>query len=232
MRARTSIALAALSVAALAAGGVAIALYIAQESDESSVGSATVTTTTTVTMIETHTRTVAGGDDSQTTGEETTTGAAAGSCRGNPGKKVPVTRGLVVPNRGAFGVTLGMSRREVIDCLGPPLAVSNYGAMSYSRRQILDIYFKDERVALLNLGAPGFCLPHRICEGDPNALRKLHRHYKGTCDSKTFDGEEVIVLPGRLNGRKVQTTFYPSSDTFLQLHIAFVSESLSLPCEE
>jgi hypothetical protein len=58
MGARTTVALAVLSVAALAASGVALALYVTQESDESSVGPVTVTTTTTVTMIETRTRTV------------------------------------------------------------------------------------------------------------------------------------------------------------------------------
>lgn len=172
------------------------------------------------------------GDDAQGVRERTTTAAAAsGSCRGNLGKRAPVTRGLVVPNRGAFGVGLGMGRPEVIACLGPPLAVSDYGVMSYGGEGILDIYFTNDRVTFLNLAAPGFCLPRRICVGEPGALGQLRRYYKGICDSKTGEGQEVVVLPGRLDGRKVQTTFYPSTqNSFLQLDIAFASKSLSAPC--
>jgi hypothetical protein len=126
-----------------------------------------------------------GTDNTQTLGEETTTAASAGSCRGNLGEKAPAKRGRVVPNRGAFGVALGMRRPEVIDCLGPPLDVSHSGVMSYSsRRNTLEIYFRNERVAFITLAGPGFCLPHRICPGKRNALSKLRRHYKGVCDSR------------------------------------------------
>jgi hypothetical protein len=110
--------------------------------------------------------------------------------------------------------------------------VSNNGVLTYSRRDILDIYFKDERIALLNIAGSRFCLPHRICPGKRNALEKLRRHYKGTCESKTGEGREVIVLPGRLNGRKVETAFYPDvRNSFLQLEIAFATVSLWRPCE-
>jgi hypothetical protein len=179
-----------------------------------------------------------GGDETQTVGEETTppttTTVAAGSCRGNLGKKAPVKRGRVVPNSGAFGVALGMSRPEVIACLGPPLLVSENGVLSYGGRGgEADVWFKDKRVALIYVSFPGsFCLRHRICVGKRNALTKLRRHYKGTCESESGEeGREVIVLPGLLNGRKVLTTFYPSTrNTFLDLDIAFASDSPSLPC--
>ena len=59
-----------------------------------------------------------GGDDSQMQGGETTTTATSGSCRVDLGKRVPVAPGLVVPNRGAFGVSLGMSRAEVMTASG------------------------------------------------------------------------------------------------------------------
>ena len=51
----------------------------------------------------------------------------------------------------------------------------------------------------------------------------LRRQYEGICDAETGDGERVVVLPGRLNGRKVVTTIYPSlpKNEFLVLMIAY-----------
>jgi hypothetical protein len=172
------------------------------------------------------------GQVKETKREETTAATASGSCRGDLGEKRPVTRGLVVPNRGAFGVSLGMRRALVIECLGPAMEVSDYGVLSYGGKGIVDIYFKNHRVVFMNLAGPGFCLPHRICLSQSGALKKLRRYYKRTCESEATSGEPAVVLPGRLNDRRVQTAFYPSTrNTFDQLDIAYVNQSLALPCK-
>ena len=175
-----------------------------------------------------------GSDDTETVGEATTTTVDAGSCRGNSGKKLAITRGHAFPNRGAFGVALGMSRAEVIDCIGHPVDVLNKRAVDYSSKQgdgTVVILFLNDRVVSIEVGGPHFCFPHGICTFKRHAVTKLRRHYRGVCESSEDSGREVLVLHGELNGREVQTAFFTGDKgDFYDFQIAYRNQSAPYPC--
>jgi hypothetical protein len=163
---------------------------------------------------------------------------AGGVCRGDSGKRVQLSKGLIVPNRGAAGVFLGMRRRDVIACLGHPLQVSNYGVMTYGNRAIFDVYFDHQssphdanaRVVLLNLAGPGFCLRGGICAEQVHGLEAIRRLYPSVCASKTGDGEPVDVLPGRFNGHTTRTTIFKDTSAFRQVEISYARDSTAGAC--
>jgi hypothetical protein len=151
------------------------------------------------------------------------TAAATVSCRGDTGRPTPVTRGLVIPTMGAAGVTLGMSRAEVIRCLGSPLRSNNrYGFLSYG--SIFDINLDHGRVAYMNISGEGFCLPHRICMWDSNNLRLLKKYYGSQLYVvRQETGEQALVMYGTFKGRRTKATLFlhGANGSFNEIEIAW-----------
>jgi hypothetical protein len=127
-----------------------------------------------------------------------------------------VTGGLVMPNVGAAGIKLGMTRAQVIAKLGHPIFQNTAGFMQYGRESqnvVFDVYLDTSvhpwRVRLLGISGIHFCLAGGgPCLQRLGGVGKLQKRYDGALKTVTLeDGEKVVWLKGKLNGCKVFTDF-------------------------
>jgi hypothetical protein len=136
--------------------------------------------------------------------------AASGAFAAAPRTK-GVTGGKIVVGRGAAGITLGMSRAQVIARLGRPFYENRHGYMQYGRGDAMfDVYrssgSKDSRVLMFGIAGSGF----RLSDGNRifarGGIARLRRRYgKRLKAVRLEDGEPVYRIGGRLGGRKVFT---------------------------
>src|SRR6476620_257663 len=78
----------------------------------------------------------------------------------------PIESGRIVVGRGVRGVTLGMTRAQVVARLGRPISQNAIGYMEYSRKHLFDVYVRrgtPKRTDLISAAGPGFCLSRGIC---------------------------------------------------------------------
>jgi hypothetical protein len=133
---------------------------------------------------------------------------------------LPSTAGAVVrqatitPNRGANGITLGMTRAQVIAKLGKPVFANANGFMEYGSKNpavLFDVYIdgKSGRVRLLGLHGPRFCLiGGGPCLEEKGGVGKLKARYGSALKIvKLETGEPVARLTGLVRGCKVFTDF-------------------------
>lgn len=130
-----------------------------------------------------------------------------------------VTHGTVTPGRGAAGITLGMTRAQVVAKLGRPTYTNANGFMQFGKESAgilfdvyLDVSTKPQRVRLLGIHGAGFCLagggPCLLQKGGVGKLRG--RYGAGLKTVKLEDGEKVVWLKGTYRGCKVFTDFGPA----------------------
>lgn len=121
-----------------------------------------------------------------------------------------VDHGSVTPNRGAVGITLGMTRTQVVARLGKPLYENRNGYMEYAEKNLFDVYLDlaTKRVRLVGVSGPRFCVGGNICmmrKGNVGALRARYgAALKAIADE---DGSPAYALYARFGGKRVFTTF-------------------------
>jgi hypothetical protein len=127
-----------------------------------------------------------------------------------------VTGGPITPNVGAAGITLGMTRAQVIAKLGRPSYQNLHGYMQYgdeSKNILFDVYLDTSvhpwRVRMLGISGRNFCLAGGgPCLRRTGGVGKLRARYDGALKTVLIeDGEKVVWLKGTLNGCKVFTDF-------------------------
>lgn len=147
-----------------------------------------------------------------------------------------VTRGTVTPNVGAAGITLGMTRAQVVARLGKPVYQNLNGYMQYGPKSLdslFDVYLDTSvhpwRVRMLGVSGTGFCLAGGgPCLQRPGGVGKLRARYGKALKTVTLeDGEKVVWLRGSLAGCKVFTDFgdagRPASARIVMLLVGYQS---------
>jgi hypothetical protein len=139
-----------------------------------------------------------------------------------------VERGTIVVNRGAHGVALGMTRKQVLARLGRPIYENKNGYMQYARvgrGTIFDVYLDlhTKRVRLLSISGRKFCTREHVClmrkGGVATAQAAYGRSLHAIADE---DGTPAYVIYGRLRGRSVFTTFEAEHNPQAQIFQLFV----------
>jgi hypothetical protein len=124
--------------------------------------------------------------------------------------------GVIRVGRGAAGVTLGMTRAQVIARLGRPLKAFGDEYMAYENlppknpHGLFDIYFEQKRVRMLVIS------PHsgwRLADGihifaSGSIGRLMHRFGHRLKPTRIEDGERLYRITERYLGRTVWSEFY------------------------
>jgi hypothetical protein len=115
-------------------------------------------------------------------------------------------------NRGAAGVTLGITRAQVVAKLGQPLSQSLGGAMTYATgSRIFDIYLDQgspRRVRMIILSGKHYCTASGICMFTAGGVGDLMDQFGSRLKPKTNpDGLECYQITGHYKGRGVFTSF-------------------------
>ncbi|MFN8110310.1 MAG: hypothetical protein U0Y82_10790 [Thermoleophilia bacterium] len=125
-----------------------------------------------------------------------------------------VETGTVVKFRGIAGANLGMSRAAVIAKLGPPLHQSAFGVLSYSNKNILDVYLTRTgpkgRVRQVIASGSGFCAQGvpAACSLKPGSVTAMTHAFPGKFRRVVdFTGDTIYWWCGRVRGRAVSTSF-------------------------
>ena len=124
-----------------------------------------------------------------------------------------VDAGTIQVNRGAAGIRLGMTRATVVSKLGAPIFQNANGYMQYSENNIFDLYLSTvRRVRMLGVSGSDFCTASGICMFAPFGVRKLKNQWGSRLKLVRLEtGERVYLLRGVVNGRRVFTTFSPTT---------------------
>jgi hypothetical protein len=126
------------------------------------------------------------------------------------------TGGTITIGQGINGVTLGMTRAQVIATLGTPVATTRYGYIGYGPKNfanLFDIYMSHtgtpKRVETIDVSGKGFKLADGIAIFVKGGLRKLAAQYgkRLTFHQNTTNSGPYFEIDSRFHGRKVATTF-------------------------
>lgn len=137
-----------------------------------------------------------------------------------------VERGTVIVNRGAVGVTLGMTRAAVVAKLGRPLYQNMNGYMQYSRNNLFDVYLNTatKKVRLIGVSGRRFCIAGAgVCMFTSGGIAKLKARYGSALKVVTEqDGSKSYELRGNLGSRAVFTNFTPApGGKIIQIFIGY-----------
>ncbi len=119
-----------------------------------------------------------------------------------------VDRGTIVFGQGAAGVTLGMTRAQVVAKLGKPLYTTKFGYMQYgSKGGLFDLSLDPKTGRLIQLMITGhaFCSADRICVGD-RVSEVTTRFGKQVKPHKSVE-ETGYILASSFAGRRSYTFF-------------------------
>jgi hypothetical protein len=142
-----------------------------------------------------------------------------------------VGQATITPNRGANGITLGMTRAQVVAKLGKPTFMNGNGFMEYGSKKpsvLFDVYVdgKSGRVRLLGLHGARFCLTGGgPCLEEKGGVGKLKARYGRALRLVRLEsGEQVARLTGMVHGCKVFTDFGApiSSNPSARIGMAFI----------
>ncbi len=145
-----------------------------------------------------------------------------------------VEHGTIRVNRGGAGVTLGMTRAQVLARLGKPVYKNSHGYLQYARTNLFDVYLDTgttpDRVRLIGISGPKYCFPSGFCMMDKGAVGKLKTLYGGAVKViRLEDGERVYRVTGSYRGCAVFTDFTPlrfrATSRLIQIFIGFESGS-------
>ena len=127
-----------------------------------------------------------------------------------------ITHGTIHVGRGAEGIELDMTRKQVVAAVGNPLEENGQGVMFYAPQSkgIFDVYrYQDtKRVRMLVIAFPrstGWHLGNGISVFTAGAVGRLIDHY-GTRLKKRYDQTadfRIYYLRSTLKGRPVETQF-------------------------
>jgi hypothetical protein len=123
-----------------------------------------------------------------------------------------VERATIIVNQGAAGVTLGMTRSQVVSVLGKPLYENSYGYMQYARKNLFDVYRSGSRTTgrVDKIGISGrlFCLRNGICMLHRYNVAALKRKFgKRLTFHRYSDGAPFYRVSGQFDGRRAYTQF-------------------------
>jgi hypothetical protein len=138
-----------------------------------------------------------------------------------------IDSGRIVVGRGIAGVTLGMTRAQVIARLGQPIYENRNGYMQYSQLALMDVYVREGRpkhVDLVTAAGRRFCLPTEICSLQQGGLARLLALYGPRLEVELYsegDNPPDLVVRSRFHGRAVNTAFSYGRAQIVQVYIAF-----------
>jgi hypothetical protein len=138
--------------------------------------------------------------------------ALPASAPGTPLRGDAINAATFNTNRGAAGVTLGMTRAQVVAKLGQPLSQSLGGAMTYATgSRIFDVYLDQgspRRVRMIILSGKRYCTASGICMLTVGGVGDLLDQFGSRLKPKTNpDGLECYQITGRFRSRAVFTSF-------------------------
>jgi len=145
-----------------------------------------------------------------------------------------VEKGTILVNRGGAGVTLDMTRAQVLAKLGKPVYKNKHGYLQYAKVNLFDVYLDvattPDRVRLIGISGPKFCFPSGFCMMDPGAVGKLKTLYGSRLKVvRLEDGERVYRVRGTYHGCRVFTDFTPlrfrPGAKLIQIFVGFESGS-------
>ena len=127
-----------------------------------------------------------------------------------------VGSGTITVGKGAAGITLGMTKAQVVAKLGKPVYQNKNGYMQYATASsvLFDVYLNTatNRVRLIGISGKRFCTAAGVCMFTNGALAKLKAQYGNALKHVTLeDGEKVWQVNGTFGGRKVFTAFTPAA---------------------
>ncbi len=82
----------------------------------------------------------------------------------------------IVVNESVAGISLGMTRAQVVSRLGVPQK-DTFGVLAYAPESGFTVFLEKGRVRWVLVGLPGFCTFDRICTGAAGGLARLKRRY-------------------------------------------------------
>jgi hypothetical protein len=139
-----------------------------------------------------------------------------------------VDKGTFTPGAGGAGITLGMTRAQVLAKLGKPLYTNANGYMQYSSKNLFDVYLDgSKRVRLIGISGPGFCTVFGACALKTGGIAKLRARYgpRLRLTKLPETGEKEWILLGKRGPRQVFTSFAPANKTaasaFIQVFIGY-----------
>jgi hypothetical protein len=153
---------------------------------------------------------------------------ATGVCAGLAGAaERSIESGRIVVGRGVHGVTLGMTRAQVVARLGRPLSQNGNGYMQYAKKHLFDVYVRrgsPRHVDLVTAAGPGFCLTGGICSMAKGSLKRLVDRYGPRLKVELYPEDADApdyVIRSRFRGQPVNTAFSRSPGSILQVFIAY-----------
>ena len=139
----------------------------------------------------------------------------------------PIESGRIMVGRGVRGVTLGMTRAQVVARLGRPISQNAIGYMEYSRKHLFDVYVRrgtPKRTDLISAAGPGFCLSGGICSLTEGSLKRLVGRFGARLDVELYPEDADApdyVIRSRFQGRPVNTAFSHGRGQIVQVYIAY-----------
>jgi len=139
----------------------------------------------------------------------------------------PIESGRIAVGRGVHGVTLGMTRAQVVARLGRPISQNAIGYMEYSKKNLFDIYVRrgtPKRTDLISAAGSGFCLPGGICSLTKGSLKRLVARFGARLGVELYPEDADApdyVIRSRFGGRPVNTAFSHGRGRIVQVYIAY-----------
>jgi hypothetical protein len=127
-----------------------------------------------------------------------------------------VDKGAIQVGRGGAGITLDMTRAQVVAKLGRPRYENHTGFMEFGRSpNLFDVYLDvsstPKRVRLIGISGERFCFSKGFCMYDRRAVGKLRTRFAGSLELVTLeDGERIYRVRDAYLGCPVFTDFTPA----------------------